>query len=142
MLIDLTVDKTIEIAAPVARVWEAMTRPELISQYFFNTEVVTTWEPGTPLIFQGEFNGQSYQDKGEILQFVPQKTIQYSYWSGFSGLADLPENYSTVTYQVEGGPDKTTVHLTQKGFANETGYQHSQTGWEAVLQGMKSLLEK
>ncbi len=34
------------------------------------------------------------------------KILSYSYWSGFSGLEDKPENYSLVTYTLESSDDK------------------------------------
>jgi uncharacterized protein YndB with AHSA1/START domain len=44
---------SITIAAPVEKVWDALTRPELIKQYFFGTETETDWTPGNPIYFRG-----------------------------------------------------------------------------------------
>ena len=34
---------TINIDAPTSKVWDALTKPELIKQYLFGTEVTTDW---------------------------------------------------------------------------------------------------
>ena len=62
-------------------------------------------------------------------------------WSGFSGLDDLPENYSVVTYILEEQGCSTYVSLTQQGFANTDAKMHAEQAWGMVLQQMKSLVE-
>ncbi|MBC7885478.1 MAG: SRPBCC domain-containing protein [Saprospiraceae bacterium] len=42
------------IKASVAKVWDALTNPEVVKQYFFGTDLVTDWKVGSPIIFQGE----------------------------------------------------------------------------------------
>jgi uncharacterized protein YndB with AHSA1/START domain len=96
---------------------------------------------GSPLIFQGEWEGKSYQDKGNILAAEPGKLLQYNYWSGFSGLEDKEENYSLVTYELQADGDTTSVTLTQKGFPSEENLAHAEGGWTMVLDGLKKLLE-
>ena len=67
--------------------------------------------------------------------------LQYCYWSGFSGLEDKPENYSTVTYTLEQEVDGCILNLKQKGFAGEEALAHADGGWTMVLQNLKELLE-
>ena len=71
------------------------------------------------------------------------RTITYSYWSGFTGLEDKPENYSLITYDLEKiNDEKTKLTWTQKGFANEQGYKHSQSGTKELLIKIKEIVEK
>ena len=116
-------------------------RGEMIKQYFFGTEAISDWKAGSSLIFQGEWEGNSYQDKGNILAAEPGTLLQYNYWSGFSGLEDIPENYSLVTYRLEGDPDHTVLTLTQEGFSGEEAKAHAEGGWAMVLDNLKKLLE-
>lgn len=139
---DLIVSKTIEINTPAAKAWNALTSPEMIKQYLFGTEVVTDWKIGSDIIFQGNWEGKTYKDKGKIMQFETEKVFQYSYWSGFSGLEDKEENYSLVTFEVNGEDTKTTLKLSQQGFTNEQAREHSEKSWDAVLQKIKELVEK
>ncbi|RTL14158.1 MAG: SRPBCC domain-containing protein [Flavobacteriaceae bacterium] len=138
---ELTVTTSIEINADKAKVWDALTNPEKIKVYLFGTETLTDWKTGSEIIFQGEYQGHQYKDKGIILDIQTDKILQYSYWSGFSGLEDKPENYSLVSYKLDKTNEKTLLTLTQTGFANEQAQQHSQTAWTNVLQQIKQMTE-
>ena len=35
------------INAPVSKVWDALTNPETIKQYFFGTDTITDWRAGS-----------------------------------------------------------------------------------------------
>lgn len=137
----LKVEKEVVIQAGPDAVWSALTDRETIKLYFFGTEAISDWEVGSSLIFQGEWEGRTYQDKGKILAVEPGKLLQYNYWSGFSGLEDAPENYSLVTYRMTSEGKKTTLKLTQQGFAGEEGKAHAEGGWTMVLDNLKKLLE-
>ena len=140
---DLTVSKSVEINAEPARVWNALTNPEIIKEYLFGTETITDWKVGSEIIFQGEYEGQKYRDKGVIKEIILNKVLSYSYWSGFSGLEDKPENYSLITYTLESsGNKKTKFTWTQKGYANEQSYEHSKNGMEEFLASIKAIIEK
>src|ERR1700710_2649756 len=119
MMLDLTVSQSIEINAEPEKVWDALTNPEIIKEYLFGTETITDWNVGSEIIFQGEYEGHSYADKGIILQNDLYKQLSYSYWSGFSGLEDKPENYSLVTYTLDNNENnKSTIFTwTQTGYA-------------------------
>ncbi len=86
----LIVKKTISIQVKPEKVWFAITDSETIKKFFFGTEAISDWKVGSTLIFQGEWEGKSYQDKGNILAVESGKVLQYNYWSGFSGLEDGP----------------------------------------------------
>ena len=58
----------IDIAAPATEVWHALTDPESIAKYFFGSQVETDWKPGSPITWKGQYNGKSFEDKGEILE--------------------------------------------------------------------------
>ncbi|MGZ3863709.1 MAG: SRPBCC family protein [Bacteroidia bacterium] len=140
---DLQVSQSVEINASPAKVWHGLITPEIIAKYLFGTETITDWKIGSDIIFQGEYQGHKYKDKGIVLEFVPEKKLSYLYWSGFSGLEDKRENYATVTCTIEdSGNNKTIFTWTQRGFANETGYQHSLNGMASFLQSIKEVMEK
>jgi len=138
----LILERTVFIESSADKVWFALTDKETIKQYFFGTEAISDWKVGSSLIFQGEFEGKTYQDKGNILASEPGKLLRYDYWTGWSGLADEPENYSIVTYSLSSSGNQTTLELRQEGFANQEAFEHAQGGWDAVLKNLKNLLEK
>ncbi len=138
---ELSLTTSIEINADKAKVWDALTNPEKIKVYLFGTETLTDWKTGSEIIFQGEYQGQQYKDKGTILDIKKDELLQYSYWSGFTGLEDKPENYSLVAYKLDTVNGKTLLTLTQTGFTNDQAQQHSQTAWTNVLQQIKQMTE-
>lgn len=143
MLHDLVVSRSIEINAEPSKVWNALTNPEIIKEYLFGTETISDWKAGSEIMFQGEFEGYKYCDKGVIQEIVLNELLSYSYWSGFSGLEDKPENYSLVTYNLSSiDNNKTKFTWTQKGYANEQSYQHSENGMEEFLQKIKDIIER
>ena len=63
----ITAQAATTIDAPVEDVWNSVTDPDRISKYFMGADQATDWQVGHPITFTGEWKGQQYQDKGEIL---------------------------------------------------------------------------
>jgi len=140
---DLKVSESVEINASPETVWKILTTPAIIKEYLFGTETITDWKVGSEVIFQGEYQGHKYKDKGVIKENVLHKRISYSYWSGFSGTEDKPENYSVVSYDLNSKDRKhTTFTWSQAGYANEEGQKHSQSGMTAFLKQIKEIAER
>ena len=129
------------VDAPVAKVWEALVNPDAVKQYMFGTNVASDWKEGSPITWEGEWNGKSYEDKGVILAFEPERKLQYSHFSPMSGEPDKPENYHTVTIELADAGAETQVSLTQDKNATEEAKEHSQKNWEMMLGGLKKYLE-
>ena len=138
---NITGKASITIHATEAKVWEALTTPKIIKKYFFGTDAVSDWQVGSPLIFKGEWQGKHYEDKGTILEIVPQKLFKYSYWSSMSGIEDKPENYVDVTYELSGNDNDVTLTVTQENIPDEKMKEHSEQNWNKVLGDLKKLLE-
>jgi uncharacterized protein YndB with AHSA1/START domain len=136
-----TAKTSITINAPKSKVWEALTKPELIKQYLFGTEVTTDWQVGSPIIYKGIWEGKHYEDKGRVLQFEPEKLLVSTFWSSLSGKPDVPENYQTVRYELSTDGNGTRLTLTQDNNASQEDANHSEENWKMVLEGMKKLLE-
>lgn len=131
----------VTINAPVARVWQALTDPKLIKQYFFGADVITDWEVGSPIIYQGVYEGKAYQDKGSVLEVVPEKLLVATHWSPLSGVPDSPENYHTVSYELSSEKGGTHITITQDNNASKEEQEQNSNSWKMVLEGMKKLLE-
>lgn len=139
---ELSVAKSIEIYGTPAEVWDAMTNPEKIRIYLYGTDTVTDWNVGSPIIFQGEYEGQVYKDKGNVLENQPNELLKYNYWSGFSGAEDIPENYQLITYKIEDiGNGKTVFTWQQDGFQSEENMKHSEEGLPIMLEQIKKVVE-
>ena len=130
------------IDAPTAAVWRALVSPDAIKQYMFGTTVSSTWREGSPITWKGEWQGKAYEDKGVILAIAPERTLKYSHFSPLAGLPDAPENYHTVTIELSGSGNQTTVSLSQDKNPTPEAKEHSEKNWSAMLSGLKKLLEK
>jgi len=138
----LIAQATIHINAPATRVWEALTKPELIKQYLFGTIVKTDWQVGSPIIYEGQWQGKTYQDKGTVMQIEPGKLLVSTYWSSMEGLPDIPESYKTVRYELLPEGLGTRLTVTQDNNATPEDTNHSGENWKIVLDGIKKLLEE
>jgi uncharacterized protein YndB with AHSA1/START domain len=132
-----------EIDGSPDEVWVALTDPAAIREYMFGAEVQTDWRPGSPITWMGEFEGKSFEDKGEILAVEPGQLLEFTHFSPLSGQEDKPENYHRVRYQlqpVDGG--RTRVRLTQDNSGSAEEAEHSSATWQAMLDGLKKVVEQ
>jgi uncharacterized protein YndB with AHSA1/START domain len=141
MATGLMLTVTIEINASIKKVWDALVNPEIIKQYLFGTETVTDWKVGSPIIFQGVWEGVAYKDKGTILELIPEVKLKYDYWSSFSKLEDIPENYQLISFELLSKNGKSILSLTQENIPNQAAKEHSEANWRMVLDQIKKIVE-
>ena len=143
-----TAQVSVDIDASRQQVWDALTNPELIREYFFGTAVTTDWKVGSPITFAGEWKGRPYADKGEILVFRPNEELSYSHWSPMSGTDDVPESYHVVHIALAEARSGTTVTLTQSNLtggvteADRASREEYEKNWKAMLEGLKATAER
>ena len=130
-----------DISASPARVWSALTDPAQIKRYMFGSQVETDWKPGSPIVWKGEYQGNAYQDKGQIVEVEPQRRLVVTHFSPMSGQPDVPENYHTLTYVLEPSGEGTHVSLSQDNNASEEEAAHSRDNWAAMLSALKKVIE-
>jgi uncharacterized protein YndB with AHSA1/START domain len=124
------------IHAPTSVVWAWLTQPERVTEYFFGTRLVTTWQVGSPIFFRGEWEGTQYEDRGTVLRLEPESVAQFSYLSSWSGLPDLPENYQVVTYRLQSRGPHTVLTITQRRIPSIDKKVHAVQSWRSVVQAM------
>jgi uncharacterized protein YndB with AHSA1/START domain len=142
MKYDHSAQVNVHIHAPLQAVWEALTNPEIIKKYFFGTNTITDWVPGHKIVFEGEWEGKKYQDKGTVLAFKENEQLKYDYWSSMSGIEDLSENYGVITYDVSDDGGVTILVITQENIPDENRKEHSMENWKMILLELKKLVEK
>lgn len=138
----MTVKRSVIISAHASDVWKAITDPAMIKQYFFGTDIKTDWKAGSPITYSGIWKGKEYSDKGKILEIEKNKKIVHTHWSSLSGTEDIPENYFTITYELEERENDTVLCITQTGLMTSDTHEHSAQNWELVLNNLKELVEK
>ena len=131
-----------EIDAPPEKVWQALTDPQLIKKYMFGSEVRTDWKPGSPITWQGEFEGRKYMDKGEIITVEPGRRLEITHFSPLTGQEDRPENYHRVSYELQQTDGGTSLRLTQDNSSSAEEAEHSAATWQMMLDGLKKVAEK
>lgn len=138
---NIILKKDSEIEAPVSEVWKALTNPAILKETMFGCDVITNWEMGGKILFKGHWEGKEFVDKGTTLDFQEGKSYEYDYWSTFSGLPDLPENYSIIKFHLTKSKNKTILNLEQSNFATEMMYMHSDRNWDIALNSFKKQIK-
>jgi len=131
----------IEIAAPASAVWQALTDPARIKEYFMGATVETDWQPGSAITWSGEYNGKPYQDKGTIIEAQPERLLVLTHFSPMTGQPDLPENYHTMTYRLAGDGGRTHLSLSQDNNGSDDEVEHSRSTWQNMLEALKGVVE-
>ena len=137
----LTAKASININVPVSKVWKALTDPAMIREYLFGTNAVSAWQKGSSITYSGEWEGKPYEDKGVIIDIVPDRLLHTTYYSAMSGKEDLPENYANVIYKVSPDDGHSLLTITQDNIDDESQQQHMVENWGKVLESIKKLLE-
>jgi uncharacterized protein YndB with AHSA1/START domain len=132
----------VDIEAPVTQAWIALTDPDTIRQYFFGAQVQTDWRPGSPIVWRGEYNGKPFEDKGEILDVEQNRLLRMTHFSPLSGQPDQPENYHTLTYELDEHDGRTHVVLSQDNNGSEAEAERATANWRAMLDGLKKTVER
>lgn len=141
-----TVRRTIRIAAPIERVWRAVTEPEHISQWFGRT-VLDGSGPGA----QGTM---TFPDYGavpiRVEAMVAPHTVTYR-WGNDDALGHLPdivddETSTVFTFTLETVADGTRLTVVETGFDRTSDpaanlASHGE-GWVSELDKLVAVLER
>ena len=129
------------ISADRPAVWSVITDSSLMSRAFFGAKVESDWQVGSSITYRGEWEGKSFEDKGEILQVRPNELLQFTHFSPLSGAPDVPENYHTVTFELADHGAATELVITQTNASSPEEQEHSAANWAKVVETVKELAE-
>lgn len=137
-------DKNITIEAPVGKVWAAITDIRSMREWMggdeLQLEVATSWEVGSPLVIRG-FHHVRFENRGVVLEYVPERVMAYSFLSSVSRLPDVTENYSVVRFELKEEGAHTALSLQLSNFPTETIYHHLNFYWNSTLMMLKRKVE-
>jgi len=131
---------TVEVAAPIERVYRALASPDIIAWWigpgvFDTREWAGDVQAGGAWRASGMAGGRPYTLEGEFVEIDPPRKLAHS-WR----LVGAPAPTTTVTYllaEVEGG---TRVTLRHTGFARGESSINTCIGWETSFERLKEYL--
>jgi len=129
------------IRATAQQVWDAITKPEFTSRYFYGSHVDSTFRPGAPFRSYSPDRTQLWVD-GEIIESDPPRLLRHT-WRALYDEETAAEPYSRVTWEIEpqdGGVTKLTAIHDQLEASPKTA-SNVAGGWMFILSGLKTLLE-
>ena len=138
----LTAKCRIQIDNTVDEAWKALVNPEIVEKYMLGSKQLSDWRRGSSIIWKKEFNGRKFEDKGEVLEITPRKSLKYAHYSPASGRPDAPENYQTVSVTLKEKANGTLVELTSDNNASENEKAMTEHIWAYYLQGLKLIMDK
>lgn len=142
----MRIDIALSITAPVSSVWPFLTQPASMRRWMVDPDtaemdIVSDWKPGAAITFKGDLHGLPFESKGTILQLEYGSIFEYDYWSSLSQEADVPENYSIITFQLTPSEGGTLLTFSQRNVTEGTIYQHFRFYWTVALGVMKKMAE-
>ena len=121
------------------KLWDALTQPEFIKQYWFNMTQESEWKAGASWKMLSSDGGVT--DAGEVLEIDPPRRLVLKWRNEF--MPELKaEGYSRCVYDLEQDGDimkLTVTHSIDKDDAKLITAVSG--GWPRILSSLKSLLE-
>ncbi|HEX3437176.1 MAG TPA: SRPBCC domain-containing protein [Pseudacidobacterium sp.] len=142
----LFIRKSIEVNARPEALWRVLTENAFIQQYMFGCVAETDWKPGSPLLWKGAADGKVYV-KGDVVKVEAPHRLEYTVIDpNNSAIADIPENYLAMTYEVRNnGGDSSIFELIQGDYAKvaqgQQRYEDTLKGDDYILVKIKELAE-
>src|SRR5262245_56426334 len=125
----ISTQASVTIEASVEAVWQALTTPELIKQWFFGVDTESDWTVGSSIISRSEWRGKPRVDKGVIVRIEPPTVLVHTHWSDQSGLPDRPESYQGGTWHIEERSGATELTVTERNLPSKHAKEASDQGW-------------
>jgi uncharacterized protein YndB with AHSA1/START domain len=131
----------LQLNAPIHKAWEAVTKPDLVKQWQFGSELITDWNVGSSIRFRTEWDGKVFEQWGHVLEVTLNSKIVYSLFAPRQGLEDKPENYFLMTYQLTEMNGSVKLEIIQED--NRAGAKQDEVQGEEnpVLKGLKVLID-
>jgi uncharacterized protein YndB with AHSA1/START domain len=132
----------ITINASIQRVWDTITKPELVKRWQFGSDLLTTWETGSPIKFVTAWEGQIFEQWGNIIEVKPIEFVKYRLFAPRPGLADTPENYFVMSYILTEEDGQTKLEIRQEDNRPGVKQEKEQGEENPVLKLLKETAER
>jgi len=145
----LFVDKTIEISAPIAQVWDVLTRREMTGKWASEFTggapfyIESEWKLGSPVLWKDQ-NGNVVVE-GTVTALEPYRLLRFTVFDVRSEKPVVTEE-DGITYRLSEEGGKTMLQVRQGDFSGmdegEKFHRMSEEVWERVLPEVKALAEQ
>lgn len=132
---------TIVLNAPVQKVWDTLTRPELVKLWQYGSDLITDWKPGSNIKFRTEWDGKVFEQWGKVLEMRPNQLIRYSLFAPRPGLEDKPENYFIMNYILSDENGGVKLEIAQEDNRPNAVQDAPQGEENPILQSLKKIAE-
>jgi uncharacterized protein YndB with AHSA1/START domain len=132
---------TINIKAPIKNVWDAITKPELVKQWQYGSDLITDWKVGSNIRFSTEWQGKIFEQWGKILDVQPNRIIKYSLFAPRPDLEDKPENYFVMSYVLTDENKHIKLEIIQEDNRPGAVQENPQGEENPLLAALKTLAE-
>lgn len=137
---DLTITDGIEIRAPRAAVFRALTDAEELGQWMATAAESDPRAGGAfRYVFEFDDPAQNNEQAGEYVEVVPDRWVVLPWRFPFSPKA------TTVEYDLDGAGSNTRLSFTHRGFESgepwDTARARFGPGWRAFLESLKRWVE-
>ena len=132
---------TIKVKATAEKLWAMLTKPELVKQWQYGSDLVTDWQVGSSIRFRTEWKDKVFEQWGKVLEIVPQKLIRYSLFAPRPDLEDKPKNYLVMTYKLTNEDNYTILEIMQEDNRPGAVQEKPQGEENPILAGLKAFAE-
>jgi uncharacterized protein YndB with AHSA1/START domain len=129
------------IDATKSKVWDTLTKPELVKLWQYGSELITNWEVGSDIKFRTEWEGKIFEQWGKILEVRSMELLKYSLFAPRPGLEDSPENYFIMSYILTTENEQTKLEIIQEDNRPNAVQEAPQGEENPVLQSLKKVAE-
>jgi uncharacterized protein YndB with AHSA1/START domain len=132
---------TVLINTSKQRVWNTLTKPELVKLWQYGSIVLTDWKVGSKIEFVTEWEGNVFKQWGTVLSFSPTDRLSYSLFAPRPGVEDKPENYFVMKYVLSTVGELTKLEIIQEDNRPSAVQEEPQGDENPILQGLKRVAE-
>ena len=132
---------TIIINAPSQKVWDAITKADLVKRWQYGSDLLTTWEIGSDIKFSTAWEDKVFEQWGKVLAFTPTEIVRYSLFAPRPDLEDKPENYFIMSYVLTEENGQTKLEIIQEDNRPNAVQEAPQGEENPLLQSLKQLAE-
>ncbi|RSM86497.1 activator of HSP90 ATPase [Kibdelosporangium aridum] len=136
-----TIQRDITIAAPIEKVWAALTEEKHVKEWF-GDEAEVDLRPGGAIVFGWAAHGRFH---GTVETVEPPRRFSY-WWARPADTDPAPGNQTLVEFTLSEDGDGTRLRVIESGFTTLSGDQElavkdNTEGWHLELDELRAYVE-